>query len=136
MELLATLGLSHGFLLGHMSNERASFPAGINVVGVCPKGMGPSVRRLYEQGREINGAGINCSFAVEQDIDGRATDIALAWAVLNHHFEIASFLIERGADINTNWSTHEPASIARANTDFHCLPDCLRRIGWLDTVQR
>jgi ketol-acid reductoisomerase len=48
---------------------------------VCPKGMGPSVRRLYEQGREINGAGINASFAVEQDIDGRATDIALAWSV-------------------------------------------------------
>jgi ketol-acid reductoisomerase len=43
--------------------------------------MGPSVRRLYEQGREINGAGINCSFAVEQDVDGRATDIALAWAI-------------------------------------------------------
>jgi ketol-acid reductoisomerase len=77
----ATLGLSHGFLLGHMSNEGASFPAGINVVGVCPKGMGPSVRRLYEQGRDINGAGINCSFAVEQDVDGRATDIALAWAI-------------------------------------------------------
>jgi hypothetical protein len=38
-------------------------------------------------------------------------DIALAWAVLNHHFEIASFLLERGADINTNWATHEPASI-------------------------
>jgi hypothetical protein len=38
-------------------------------------------------------------------------DIALAWAVLNRHFEIASFLLERGADINTNWSTHEPASI-------------------------
>jgi ketol-acid reductoisomerase len=77
----ATLGLSHGFLLGHMDNEGASFPSGINVVGVCPKGMGPSVRRLYEQGREINGAGINCSFAVEQDVDGRATDIALAWAI-------------------------------------------------------
>ena len=38
-------------------------------------------------------------------------DIALAWAVLNGHFEIASFLLERGADINTNWGTHEPASI-------------------------
>jgi ketol-acid reductoisomerase len=77
----ATLGLSHGFLLGHLSNQGHSLPAGHNVVGVCPKGMGPSVRRLYEQGREINGAGINCSFAVEQDVDGRATDIALAWAV-------------------------------------------------------
>ena len=38
-------------------------------------------------------------------------DVALAWAVVNGHFEVASFLLERGADINTNWSTHEPASI-------------------------
>lgn len=38
-------------------------------------------------------------------------DIALAWAVLNKHFEIASFLLERGADIDTDWATHEPASI-------------------------
>jgi hypothetical protein len=38
-------------------------------------------------------------------------DVALAWAVLNRHFEIASFLLERGADIDTNWATHEPASI-------------------------
>ena len=38
-------------------------------------------------------------------------DQALAWACMNRHFEIASFLLERGANINTNWSTHEPASI-------------------------
>jgi ankyrin repeat protein len=30
---------------------------------------------------------------------------------MNRHFEIASFLLEHGANINTNWSTHEPASI-------------------------
>ncbi len=77
----ATLGLSHGFLLGYLKTIDKSFPANINVIGVCPKGMGPSVRRLYEQGREINGAGINCSFAVEQDINGKATDYALGWAV-------------------------------------------------------
>lgn len=77
----ATLGLSHGFLLGHMKNVGAKFPANVNVVAVCPKGMGPSVRRLYVQGKEVNGAGINASFAVEQDIDGRATDIALGWSV-------------------------------------------------------
>jgi ketol-acid reductoisomerase len=77
----ATLGLSHGFLLGHLTNLGERFPAALNVVGVCPKGMGPSVRRLYEQGRETNGAGINTSFAVEQDLDGRATDIALAWSI-------------------------------------------------------
>jgi ketol-acid reductoisomerase len=77
----STLGLSHGFLLGHLQSVGADFPDNVNVVAVCPKGMGPSVRRLYEQGKEVNGAGINCSFAVEKNIDGRATDIALGWAV-------------------------------------------------------
>ena len=38
-------------------------------------------------------------------------DTALAWAVLNNRFDIADFLLEHGADINTNWSSHEPASI-------------------------
>lgn len=38
-------------------------------------------------------------------------DVALAWASVNRQFEIASFLLERGANINTDWSTHEPASI-------------------------
>ncbi|MBX7112470.1 MAG: ketol-acid reductoisomerase [Dehalococcoidia bacterium] len=77
----ATIGLSHGFLLGHMKNVGKSFPAHVNAIAVCPKGMGPSVRRLYVQGKEINGAGINSSFAIEQDVDGRATDIALGWSV-------------------------------------------------------
>jgi hypothetical protein len=38
-------------------------------------------------------------------------DTALAFAVINNHFEIADFLLGHGADINTNWSSHEPASI-------------------------
>src|SRR5262249_16362978 len=77
----ATLGLSHGFLLSHLQAQGEDFPKGINVIAVCPKGMGPSVRRLYEQGREVNGAGINSSFAVHQDVNGKATDYALAWSV-------------------------------------------------------
>lgn len=77
----ATLGLSHGFLLGYLTSIGEKFPANINIVGVCPKGMGPSVRRLYEQGRTVNGAGINASFAVQQDINGKATDYALGWSV-------------------------------------------------------
>ncbi len=77
----ATLGLSHGFLVGHLKNIGASFPANINVIGVCPKGMGPSVRRLYEQGADVDGAGINSSFAVHQDVTGRATELALGWSV-------------------------------------------------------
>jgi ketol-acid reductoisomerase len=76
-----TLGLSHGYLLGHLTNEGKAFPKNINVIMVAPKGMGPSVRRLYVQGKTVNGAGINASFAVHQDIDGKATDYALGWSV-------------------------------------------------------
>lgn len=77
----STLGLSHGFLVGHMKNVKAKFRKDVNVVGVCPKGMGPSVRRLYEQGKGVNGAGINSSYAVHQDYTGNARNIALGWAV-------------------------------------------------------
>ena len=117
------LGLSHGFLLGHLQSAGLDFPKNISVIAVCPKGMGPSVRRLYVQGKEVNGAGINSSFAVHQviclsflrslvafpcfiqlfstsrcilsvqDIDGRATDVALGWSVaLGSPFTFATTL--------------------------------------------
>ncbi|PIA27271.1 hypothetical protein AQUCO_08100009v1 [Aquilegia coerulea] len=87
------LGLSHGFLLGHLQSAGLDFPKNISVIAVCPKGMGPSVRRLYVQGKEINGAGINASFAVHQDVDGRATDVALGWSVaLGSPFTFATTL--------------------------------------------
>jgi hypothetical protein len=41
----------------------------------------------------------------------RVLDSALAFAVINRHFEVADFLLEHGANINTNWNSHEPASI-------------------------
>jgi len=77
----AVLGLSHGFLLGYLDSINEKFPEDMDVIAVCPKGMGPSVRRLYEQGKKVNGAGINASFAVHQDKSGRATEIALGWGV-------------------------------------------------------
>jgi ketol-acid reductoisomerase len=77
----ATLGLSHGFLLGHLDSIGESFPEDMDVIAVCPKGMGPSVRRLYEQGKDVNGAGINSSFAVHQDKSGKATELALGWGI-------------------------------------------------------
>ena len=53
-----------------------NFPEDINVVMMAPKGMGPSVRKLYLQGN-----GINSSIAVEQDVDNRATDRVISWAI-------------------------------------------------------
>ena len=41
----------------------------------------------------------------------RVLDVAFAWAVINRHFDVADFLLDHGADINTTWSSHEPASI-------------------------
>ena len=41
----------------------------------------------------------------------RILDIAFAWSVINRHLDVADFLFAHGADINTTWSSHEPASI-------------------------
>ena len=41
----------------------------------------------------------------------RVLDVALAWSVVNSHLDVADFLLQHGADINTTWSSHEPASI-------------------------
>jgi hypothetical protein len=41
----------------------------------------------------------------------RVLDAALAWSVINNHFDVADFLLDHRANINTRWSSHEPASI-------------------------
>ena len=48
---------------------------------VTAQGMGPSVRRLYQQGKLVNGAGINASFAVHQVRVPWVTATALALAL-------------------------------------------------------
>jgi hypothetical protein len=47
----------------------------------------------------------------EPPTEQQVLDVALAFAVVNRHFEIADVLLEGGADIDTNWSSHEPASL-------------------------
>jgi hypothetical protein len=41
----------------------------------------------------------------------RVLDTAFAWSLINSHLDVADFLLEHGANINTTWSSHEPASI-------------------------
>jgi hypothetical protein len=41
----------------------------------------------------------------------RVLDVALAWSIINSHLDVADFLLQHGADINTTWGSHEPASI-------------------------
>jgi ketol-acid reductoisomerase len=75
------LGVSHGFLLGFLNNKGEGFPANVDVALVAPKGAGPSVRRLYVQGKTVNGAGINASFAIQNDATGTCVDKTLGWAI-------------------------------------------------------
>jgi hypothetical protein len=69
--------------------------------------LGSLARHYPGSDPQFKGADLGWGAVTTQQV----LDVALAWAVLNRHFEIAAFLLERGADINTNWSTHEPASI-------------------------
>jgi len=67
-----TLGFCHGF---NIHFKYIVPPKDVNVVMIAPKGPGHLVRSEYEKG-----GGVPCLIAVEQDADGNAKDVALAWA--------------------------------------------------------
>jgi len=69
--------------------------------------LGPLAHHYPGTDPQFNAADLGWGPVTTQQV----LDIALAWAVLNRHFAIAEFLLKRGADINSNWATHEPASI-------------------------
>jgi len=78
----------------------------------------PVLTRIWPLPDELpNAAGVGDFDAVKQWLaDGAhpaqdVLDTALAYAVLNHHYGIADYLLAHGADINTRWSSHEPSSI-------------------------
>ena len=63
---------------GHGLNIRFGLitpPAGVDVAMVAPKGPGHLVRRQF-----VDGRGVPCLVAVEQDASGRALPLALAYA--------------------------------------------------------
>lgn len=55
-------------------------------------------------------------------------DTALALAVINRHFDVADFLLAHGANVSTNWNSHEPASILH---HLVFLPDPYGRMQFL-----
>ena len=64
---------SHGFSIAYKNLTKVIPPEYVDVLLVAPKGSGTSVRRNF-----LSGAGINSSFAVDQDYTGRANDRAIA----------------------------------------------------------
>jgi len=67
------LCFSHGFSIAYRAQTGVVPPKNVDVILVAPKGSGTSVRRNF-----LTGAGINSSFAVDQDATGRARERCLA----------------------------------------------------------
>jgi len=67
-----TLGFSHGF---NIHFKAIVPPADVSVIMVAPKGPGHLVRSQF-----VEGAGVPCLFAVFADADGKARDLAMAYA--------------------------------------------------------
>lgn len=71
-----TLYFSHGFSPVFKKLTHVEPPKDIDVILVAPKGSGRTVRSLFKEGR-----GINSSYAVWQDVTGKAEEKAIALAV-------------------------------------------------------
>ncbi len=67
-----TLAFGHGFNIHY---KQIVPPADVNVMMIAPKGPGHLVRRTY-----LEGSGVPCLIAVQQDPSGTTKDFALAWA--------------------------------------------------------
>ena len=65
------LAFAHGFNIRY---KQIVAPEGVDVFMAAPKGPGHTVRGTY-----VNGKGVPCLVAVEQDATGKAYDIALAY---------------------------------------------------------
>ena len=63
------LYFSHGFSIVYKEQTGIIPPKNVDVILVAPKGSGTSVRRNF-----VDGSGINCSFAVNQNYTGNADD--------------------------------------------------------------
>ena len=70
------LYFSHGFSIAYKDQTKVIPPKDVDVILVAPKGSGTSVRRNF-----LSGAGINSSYAVEQDATGRAEERCLATGI-------------------------------------------------------
>ena len=91
-----TLYFSHGFGIVFHSETNIIPPKNLNVVLVAPKGSGLTVRNHFLEGR-----GINSSYAVYQDYDGSAKEIAVstAFAIGSGHLFETTFEKEVHSDL-------------------------------------
>ncbi len=70
------LYFSHGFGINWSDRTGIVPPADIDVIMVAPKGSGTSLRTMFLEGR-----GLNSSYAIYQDVTGRAMERVLAFGI-------------------------------------------------------
>ena len=90
------LYFSHGFSVVYKDQTKIIAPTDVDVIMVAPKGSGLNVRRNF-----LSGAGINSSYAVEQDATGRAEErcIALGIAIGSGYLFPTTFAHEVTSDL-------------------------------------
>jgi hypothetical protein len=94
--------LPHAAGMGDLSRVKEWFdPSGAPALGDLEHHYPYNDARARGRARDLHWSGTS----------QRVLDVALAYAVINRHFDVADFLLNHGADINTNWNSHEPASI-------------------------
>ncbi|KAI5956748.1 ILV5 [Candida jiufengensis] len=71
-----TLYFAHGFSPVFKELTKVEPPKNVDVILVAPKGSGRTVRSLFKEGR-----GINSSYAVWNDVTGKAEEKAIAMAI-------------------------------------------------------
>lgn len=116
------LYFSHGF--GITYNERTGIipPKDVDVILVAPKGSGTSLRRMF-----LEGKGLNSSYAIHQDVTGKAKDrvVALGIGVGSGYLFETSFEKEVYSDL-----TGERGSLMGAIAGlFEAQYDVLRKNG-------
>ncbi len=116
------LYFSHGFSITYKDQTGVIPPDDVDVILVAPKGSGTSVRRNF-----LSGAGINSSFAVDQDATGRAEDrcIALGIAVGSGYLFPTTFEDEVYSDLTGERGILMGALAGVMEAQY----DCLRKNG-------
>ncbi|CAG8725628.1 4192_t:CDS:2, partial [Cetraspora pellucida] len=71
-----TIYFSHGFSIVYKDQTNVIPPKEIDVIMIAPKGSGRTVRSQF-----LDGRGINSSFAVFQDVSGKARDRCVALGI-------------------------------------------------------
>ena len=116
------LYFSHGFSITYKDQTGVIPPGDVDVILVAPKGSGTSVRRNF-----LSGAGINSSFAIEQDATGKAKErcLALGIAVGSGYLFPTTFQAEVFSDLTGERGILMGALAGVMEAQY----DCLRKNG-------